>query len=66
MHRLQGHFNQSYQPLGWLLADFGTERNFENYERSLDLLKAMARVRYEAHGDVFTRDAFVSFPTAHS
>ncbi len=62
VRRLQGPFNESYQPLGWLLADLGTGGNLDEYERSLDLLEGVATVRYKVDGDVFTRDAFVSFP----
>ena len=60
--RLQSSFNESYQPLGWLTVASEVSGPWANYERSLDLLEGVARVRFEAGTDVYEREAFISFP----
>ena len=60
--RLQSSFNESYQPLGWLVIASETSAHWGSYERSLDLSEGIARVRYEAGGDVYERETFISFP----
>jgi alpha-L-fucosidase 2 len=59
---MQGPYNESYQPLGDLRLDFSGEPVATNYERSLDLDRAVATVRYRASEANFTREVFSSFP----
>ena len=59
--RLQGSFNEAYQPLGYLSADFGNNAQAQNYERSLDMREGVAKVQYELiGGSVCEREAFAS------
>jgi len=61
--KMQGPYNESYQPLGDLRLDFPGESAVTNgYERSLDLARAVATVRYQAGGAIFTREVFSSYP----
>ena len=60
--RLQGSFNEAYQPLGYLTADFGDNGEAQNYERSLDMRDGIASVRYEVAGSLYEREALVSAP----
>jgi alpha-L-fucosidase 2 len=60
--RMQGPFNQAYQPLGDLLIDFAHSATVGNYRRELNLDNATAKVTYEAGGTTYTREAFVSTP----
>jgi len=70
LHRhLQGHFSQSYAPLGTLHLAFptapasrGRTPNVTNYRRTLDLDRAIAMVSYTQDGVSFTREYFVSQP----
>ena len=58
--KMQGPFNQSYQPLADLGFQFALAGEVSAYSRSLNLDTAIATVRYRA-GDVeFTRETFVS------
>ena len=60
--KMQGPYNQSYQPLGDLRLEFPDAAKATGYERSLDLDRAVATVRYTAGGALFTREVFSSFP----
>jgi len=62
--KMQGPYNESYQPLGDLhLAFFGGENIISNsYERNLDLNRAVATVRYRVGDATFTREVFSSYP----
>jgi hypothetical protein len=60
--KMQGPYNQSYQPLGDLLVDFDVEGEPEDYRRELDLDRAVATTTFRAGGTVHTREAFASFP----
>jgi alpha-L-fucosidase 2 len=60
--KMQGPYNQSYQPLGDLRLDFAGTEGATGYERSLDLDRAVATVRYRVDGADFTREVFSSFP----
>jgi alpha-L-fucosidase 2 len=63
VHGLQGPFNESYQPLGWLTVGLeGGTGEVRNYERSLDLREGVASVRFEAGDSLYEREAFVSVP----
>ena len=60
--RLQGSFNEAYQPLGYLIADFGDSGEAQGYERSLDMRDGIASVRYEVGGSLYEREALASAP----
>jgi alpha-L-fucosidase 2 len=60
--KMQGPYNQSYQPLGDLYLDFGGEVTATEYYRDLDIDRAVATVRYRAGDAVYTREVFASFP----
>ena len=60
--QIQGPYSAAYMPLGDLLLDFDAKTPTENYERELDLTRAVATVRYRQGGATFTRETFVSFP----
>ena len=60
--RLQGSFNEAYQPLGWLTVDVDGAAGPHNYERSLDISGGVATVRYEVGDSLYEREAFVSVP----
>jgi alpha-L-fucosidase 2 len=60
--RLQGSFNEAYQPLGYLTGDFGAIGEVRGYERSLDLRTGVVSVRYEAGGSGHRREVFASAP----
>ena len=61
--KMQGPFNQSYQPLGDLRLVFpGAGKPVADYERHLDLGRAVATVRYREGDATFTRETFSSFP----
>ena len=60
--RLQGSFNEAYQPLGYLTAEFGDDGETQTYERSLDMREGIASVRYEVEGSFYEREAFASAP----
>jgi len=51
-----------YQTLGDLWIDMERKGPWKNYERSLDLMKGIARVGYEQDGIRFNREAFISYP----
>ncbi len=59
--KMEGPWNQSYEPLGDLLIDMehGEETG---YVRSLDLDSAIAKVQYSADGVSYVREVFASFP----
>ena len=62
--KMQGPYNQSYQPLGDMKLDFGGEATATTsaYERSLDLDRAVATTRYRLGDATLTREVFASFP----
>lgn len=68
--KMQGPYNQSYQPLGDLRLAFsgapatgsGQTEAATAYTRSLDLDRAVATVNYTAGGATYTREVFSSFP----
>ncbi|HEY8234840.1 MAG TPA: glycoside hydrolase family 95 protein [Vicinamibacteria bacterium] len=62
--KMQGPYTQSYQPLGDLRLRFSGEAAgpASSYERSLDLDRAIAAVRYQVGGATFTREVFSSYP----
>jgi alpha-L-fucosidase 2 len=58
--KMQGPFNQAYEPLGDLLIDFEHGDDSTSYRRSLDLDSAISTVSYIAAGNQITRETFVS------
>jgi alpha-L-fucosidase 2 len=60
----QGPYNQSYQPLGDLRLAFPAGANLatNSYERSLNLDRAVATVRYRDGDATYTREVFSSYP----
>ena len=60
--KMQGPYNQSYQPLGDLLLDFDVPGKVEGYRRELDLDRAVATTTFRADGALHTREVFASFP----
>ena len=58
---IQGHFSETYQPLGRLLLRF-PEGEITEYRRSLDLADATATVSYRRDGKAFEAKYFVSAP----
>ena len=58
---LQGHFSESYMPLGTLRIDYDTCA-VENYTRTLDLSRAVATVSYLRDGALFRSEVFASAP----
>jgi len=61
--KMQGPFNQSYQPLGNLYLQCELEGNQpEQYFRALDLDRAVATTRFQQGGVTYERQVFASFP----
>ena len=58
---LQGHFSESYMPLGTLRIDYDSCA-VENYSRKLDLARAVATVSYVRDGALFRSETFASAP----
>ena len=58
---LQGHFTESYMPLGNLRIEYDSCA-VENYVRTLDLARAVATVSYLRDGALFRSDVFASAP----
>ncbi len=60
--RMQGPFNQSYQPLANLHLQFEHAAEVRNYRRELNLDTALSRVTYRAGSADYVRESFVSAP----
>jgi alpha-L-fucosidase 2 len=60
--KLQGPYNQSYQPLGNLYLKFEGTAGATDYRRDLDLDSGLAGVSYSAGGVRFTREVLASAP----
>ncbi len=60
--KMQGPFNQSYQPAANLTLTFQNADSFTDCSRDLDLDTAIAHVAYKASGHFFTREVFSSAP----
>ena len=62
--RLQGHFSETYQPLGTLrIVMPGSDRaSVSDYRRELNISDATATVSYLRDGEPFTMEAFASAP----
>jgi alpha-L-fucosidase 2 len=60
--KMQGPFNQAYEPLGDLIIDFAHGEESTAYRRSLDLDSATSVVTYQAAGSLMKRETFASAP----
>ncbi len=60
--KMQGPYNQSYQPLGDLLLDFDVPGPVEGYRRELDLDRAIATSTFRAGGALHTREVARELP----
>ena len=60
--KMNGRFNECYQPLGDLQISFPVTGEVTNYRRDLDLETALARTTFEHDGTKFTREVFASHP----
>jgi alpha-L-fucosidase 2 len=52
----------AYQPFGDLSIDLPGHEAFTDYERSLDIGRALSEVRYKVNGTTYTREVFASHP----
>ena len=59
---VQGHYSESYQPLGTLTIRHEKTGAVTDYRRELDLSSAVARTRYLRDGKACTAEYFVSAP----
>ncbi|MGO4708437.1 glycoside hydrolase N-terminal domain-containing protein [Chryseobacterium sp. 2TAF14] len=55
------NYGMPYQTMGDLFLDFKGHENFKNYNRNLDIEKAVSTVSYEVKGVTFKREIFSSF-----
>ena len=60
--KMQGPYNQAYEPLGDLLIDFAHGDASTEYKRSLDLDSATSIVTYTLAGSAMRRETFASAP----
>ncbi len=60
--KMQGPFNESYQPLGNLYLKFAHTEDAGSYQRELDLATGVLEITYTAGGIHFVRTAFSSAP----
>lgn len=59
--KVQGHFSQSYQPLGTLRIQYD-EAEISEFERSLDISEAVARTSFRRNGTAVSAEYFASAP----
>jgi alpha-L-fucosidase 2 len=59
---LQGSFSQSFAPLGTLVLEMSPGAAVSEYERTLDLASATARVSYRVGETLYDRTVFASAP----
>lgn len=60
--KMQGPFNQSYQPLGDLYIDMPGMETCTDYSRDLGLDRAVATTCFRVEDVTFTREVWASFP----
>lgn len=60
--RVQGHFSESYMPLGTLWIRYEEEGEVSAYRRELDLSTAVARTSFRRGGKAVSAEYFVSAP----
>ncbi|MBE5762037.1 MAG: glycoside hydrolase family 95 protein [Clostridiales bacterium] len=61
MDELTGEFTEAYMPLGDMRIDFADD-DHSDFERSLDMKKALVESHYTKNGVKYTREAFASYP----
>lgn len=55
-----GHYTQTYLPMSTMYMDFEHNGEISNYERKLDLIHAIAEIRYNCDGAQYIREYFCS------
>lgn len=62
--KIQGHFSQTYQPLGQLTIEYGDNRSkdISDYSRRLDISRAVATTQYKNRDGIHTSEYFASAP----
>ncbi|HPA18050.1 MAG TPA: glycoside hydrolase family 95 protein [Verrucomicrobiae bacterium] len=60
--KMQGPYNESYQPLGNLRITFDLPGTATDYRRELDLDRAIASTRFRVGDTTFTREVIASHP----
>ena len=60
--KMQGHYSETYQPLGTLTLQHLDEGEVTSYHRQLDLSDAIASVSYSRGGKKYQAEYFVSAP----
>lgn len=60
--KMQGPYNQSYEPLADITLEFDHPSEVQSFQRSLDLDSAVASIYYEVDDCKYSRDIFVSAP----
>ena len=60
--QVQGHYSESYQPLGTLSIRHEKTGEITEYRRQLDLSSAVARTAYRRDGQAYEAEYFVSAP----
>ena len=60
--KMQGHYSETYQPLGTLTFQHLDEGEVTSYHRQLDLSDAIASVSYSRGGKKYQAEYFVSAP----
>ncbi len=60
--KMQGPFNESYQPLGNLNLVFPDSKHVTDYRRELNLDTGVVRISYQSEGARFVREIFCSAP----
>jgi alpha-L-fucosidase 2 len=60
--KMEGPWNQSYEPVGDLTIEMQHGEDVASYRRSLDLDTGVAKVEYSAGGVRYRREVFASFP----
>lgn len=62
MRKMQGPFNDAYEPLGDLIIELNHGTEVTGYRRELDLDAGLSTVSYECAGTQYKREVFVSHP----
>lgn len=60
--KMQGAYNQSYQPFGTLDLNFDLAEDAKDYYRELDLERAVTLTRFRIGETLYTREVFSSHP----
>lgn len=60
--KMQGPYNQSYQPLGNLRITFDLDGQATDYQRELDIERAVATTRFKIGDTSFSRQVIASHP----